>query len=50
MYMCNGRLIHAIYIGPGHGLLHRYGLFTLAKIEDVYVETPATGLSEAISW
>jgi hypothetical protein len=49
VYMCDERLVHATYIGPGHGLLHRHGLLTLAKILDLYVETPATGLSEPIS-
>jgi hypothetical protein len=49
VYTCEPRLVHAIYIGPGHGLLHRHGLLTLAQIQDLYVETPATGLSEPIS-
>jgi hypothetical protein len=50
VYRCDPRLTHAIYIGPGHGLLHKHGLLTLAEIEDLYVETLATGLSEPISW
>jgi hypothetical protein len=50
VYRCDERLVHAIYIGPGHGLLHRYGVLTLAEVLDLYVETPATGLSEPISW
>jgi hypothetical protein len=50
VYMCDERLVHATYIGPGHGLLHRHGLLTLAEIEDMYMETPATVLPEAISW
>jgi hypothetical protein len=48
--MCDRRLVHAIYIGPGQGLLHRHGLLTLAEIQDLYVETPATGQPEPISW
>jgi hypothetical protein len=47
---CDERLVHAIYIGPGHGLLHRHGLLTLPEIEDLYMVTPATGLPEPISW
>jgi hypothetical protein len=50
VYRCDLRLVHAIHIGPGHGLLQRHGLLTLGKIKDLYVETPATGLSEPISW
>jgi hypothetical protein len=50
VYRCDERLVHAIYIGLGHGLLQRHGLLTLAEIEDLYVETPATGLPEPISW
>jgi hypothetical protein len=50
VYRCDGMLLHAIYIGPGHGLLHRHGLLTLAEILDLYVKTPAMGLSEPISW
>jgi hypothetical protein len=42
VYKCDGRLVHAIYMGPGYGLLHRYRLLTLAEILDLYVETPAT--------
>jgi hypothetical protein len=49
VYRCDERLGHAIFIGPGHGLLHRHGVLTLAEIEDLYVETPATGLPEPIS-
>jgi hypothetical protein len=49
VYRCDERLVHAIYIGPGHGLLDRHGLLTLAEIEDLYVETPATGLPKPIS-
>jgi hypothetical protein len=50
VYRCDERLVHAIYIGPGHGLLHRHGVLTLAEILDLYVETPATGIPEPISW
>jgi hypothetical protein len=50
VYRCDPRLVHAIYIGLGHGLLQRHRLLTLGEIEDLYVETPATGLSEPISW
>jgi hypothetical protein len=50
VYRCDERLVHAIYIGLGHGLLHRHELLTLAEILDMYVETPATGLPEPISW
>jgi hypothetical protein len=49
VYRCDERFVHAIYIGPGHGLHYRHGLLTLAEIEDLYVETPATGLPEPIS-
>jgi hypothetical protein len=38
------------YIGPGHIILHTHALLTLGKILDLYVETPATGLPEPISW
>jgi hypothetical protein len=47
--MCDRRLVYAIYIGPEYGLLHRHGLLTLTEIQDLYVETPATGLPEPIS-
>jgi hypothetical protein len=40
VYMCDGRLVHAIFIGPGHGLVHRHGLLTLAEILDLLVEIP----------
>jgi hypothetical protein len=50
VYRCDERLVHAIYIGLRRGLLHRHGLLTLAEIEDLYVETPAMGLPEPISW
>jgi hypothetical protein len=50
VYRCDPRLVHAIYIGPEHGLLHRHGLLTLGEIQDLYVETPATVLPEPISW
>jgi hypothetical protein len=50
VYRCDPRLVHAIYIGTGQGLLHIRGLLTLGEIQDLYVETPATGLSEPISW
>jgi hypothetical protein len=49
-YRCDEMLVHAQYICPGRGLLHRHGVLTLAEIQDLYVETPATGLSEPISW
>jgi hypothetical protein len=50
VYRCDPKLVHAIYVGPGHGLLQRPGLLTLGEIQDLYVETPAMGLSEPISW
>jgi hypothetical protein len=50
VHRCYPRLVHAIYIDPGHGLLQRHGLLTLGEIQDLYVETPATGLTEPISW
>jgi hypothetical protein len=50
VYRCDPRLVHAIYIVPGLGLLHIRGVLTLAEIQDLYVETPAMGLSEPISW
>jgi hypothetical protein len=50
VYRCDPRLVHAIHVGPGHGLLQRHGLLTLGEIQDLYVETPSTGLSEPISW
>jgi hypothetical protein len=49
VYRYDERVVHAIYIGPRHGLLHRHGLLTLAEIEDLYVETPTIGLPEPIS-
>jgi hypothetical protein len=49
VYRCDERLVHAIYIGPGHVLLHRHGVLKLTEILDLYMETPATGLSEPIS-
>jgi hypothetical protein len=50
VYRCDPRLVHAIYIYPEHGPLHRHGLLTVGGIQDLYVETPATGLPEPISW
>jgi hypothetical protein len=50
VYRCDPRLVHAIYLGPGHGLLQRHGLLRLGEIQDLYVKTPATGLPEPISW
>jgi hypothetical protein len=50
VYRCDPRLVHAIHIGPGHGLLQSHGLLTLGEIQYRYVETPAMGLSEPISW
>jgi hypothetical protein len=50
VYRCDPRLVHAIKVGPGHGLLQRHGLLTLGEIQDLYVETPATGLPEHILW
>jgi hypothetical protein len=50
VYRCDERLVHAIFIGPGHGLLHRHGVLTLAEILDLYMETPAMGLPEPILW
>jgi hypothetical protein len=50
VYRCDPRLVHAIHIGPGHGLLQRHGMLTLAEIQDLHVEILATGLSEPISW
>jgi hypothetical protein len=50
VYRCDPRLVYAIHVGPGHGLLERHGLLTLREIQDLYVETPAMGLSEPISW
>ena len=38
------------YIGPGHGLLQTHVPRTLAVILNLYVETPAAGLSAPISW
>jgi hypothetical protein len=49
MYRCDPRLVHAIHIGPGHGLLQRHGLLTLGEIQDLYVKTPAMGLPKPIS-
>jgi hypothetical protein len=49
VYRCDPRLVHAIHIGPEHGLLHRHGLSTLGEIQDLYVETPAMVLLERIS-
>jgi hypothetical protein len=50
VYRCDEMLVHAIYIGPGHGLLHRHGMLTLAEILDLYMETPTMGILEPISW
>jgi hypothetical protein len=50
VFRCDPRLVHAIYVGPGHGLLQRHGLLTLGEIQDLYVESPATGLLGPISW
>jgi hypothetical protein len=49
VYRCDPRLVHAIHVGPGHGLLQTHGLLTLGEIQDLHVETPAMGLSEPIS-
>jgi hypothetical protein len=35
---------------PGKAFFTDMGVLTLAEIQDLYVETPATGLSEPISW
>jgi hypothetical protein len=38
VYRCDPRLVHAIYVGPGHGLLQRHGLLTLGEIQDPLLE------------
>jgi hypothetical protein len=40
VYWCDPRLVHAIHIGPEHGLLQRHGLLTLGVIQDLTWKLP----------